>query len=98
QLRHFLERPVGPAVPAETHARFLHYRQRGFRPAQPALRLWILSKCSNWLARHATEVPMAEQRLRDIVGWPVVHHFFRIDRARWHGLPPAARRSAIDEF
>lgn len=41
---------------------------------------------------------MAEQRLQDIVGWPVVHHFFRIDRARWHGLPPAARRSAIDEF
>lgn len=41
---------------------------------------------------------MAEQRLQDIVGWPVVHQFFRIDRARWHGLPPATRRAAIDEF
>lgn len=41
---------------------------------------------------------MAEQRLQDIAGWPVVHQFFRIDRARWHGLPPGTRRAAIDEF
>src|SRR5262245_11519218 len=41
---------------------------------------------------------MSEQRLQDIVGWPVVHQFFRIDRARWQGLPLAARRSAIEEF
>jgi len=41
---------------------------------------------------------MAEQRLQDIAGWPVVHQFFRIDRARWHGLTLGARRSAIEEF
>lgn len=41
---------------------------------------------------------MAETRLQDIVGWPVVHHFFRIDRARWHGLPPETRLAGIDEF
>jgi chlorite dismutase len=41
---------------------------------------------------------MAEQRLQDIVGWPVVHQFFRIDRARWLAFPPATRQSAIDEF
>jgi chlorite dismutase len=41
---------------------------------------------------------MAEERLQDIVGWPVVHQFFRIDRARWQGLPPTARQAAIAEF
>jgi chlorite dismutase len=41
---------------------------------------------------------MAEERLQDIVGWPVVHQFFRIDRARWQGLPPTARQAAIEEF
>ena len=41
---------------------------------------------------------MSQQALQDIVGWPVVHHFFRIDRARWHGLPTDARRAAIEEF
>ena len=41
---------------------------------------------------------MSEQRLQDIVGWPVVHQFFRIDRGRWQGLMGDARRAAIDEF
>src|SRR5215470_13325242 len=41
---------------------------------------------------------MAEQRLQDIVGWPVLHQFFRIDRARWQGLSPEARRAAVAEF
>ena len=41
---------------------------------------------------------MAEQRLQDIVGWAVMHQFFRIDRARWHGLGAEARRAAIEEF
>ena len=31
-------------------------------------------------------------------GWPVVHLFQRIDRARWQSLPEATRRAAIDEF
>jgi chlorite dismutase len=41
---------------------------------------------------------MAEQALQDIVGWPVVHQFFRIDRARWHGLAADIRRPAVEEF
>ena len=41
---------------------------------------------------------MSEQRLQDIVGWPVVYQFFRIDRARWHGLTQEVRRGAVDEF
>lgn len=41
---------------------------------------------------------MAEQSLPEIVGWPVVHRFFRIDRARWQGLAADARRAAIEEF
>ena len=38
---------------------------------------------------------MAEQNLHDMVGWPVVHQFFRIDRARWRSLTsePVAPRS-----
>lgn len=40
---------------------------------------------------------MAET-LTDLVGWPVVHQFFRIDRARWSGLPAATRAAAIEEF
>lgn len=41
---------------------------------------------------------MAELILQDIVGWPVVHQFFRIDRARWRGLPSDTRQAAVDEF
>lgn len=40
---------------------------------------------------------MAET-LQDLVGWPVVHQFFRIDRARWLSLTPDTRRAAIDEY
>ena len=40
---------------------------------------------------------MAE-KLQDLVGWPVLHQFFRIDRGRWHALPAEARRAALDEF
>ena len=40
---------------------------------------------------------MAEN-LHELVGWPVVHQFFRIDRARWHALPAETRRAAVDEF
>jgi chlorite dismutase len=35
---------------------------------------------------------------QELVGWPVVHQFFRIDRARWHALAADARRAAVDEF
>ncbi|MBX3028408.1 chlorite dismutase family protein [bacterium] len=40
---------------------------------------------------------MAEP-LQDLVGWPVVHQFFRIDRRRWQALTPDARRAAIEEY
>jgi hydrogen peroxide-dependent heme synthase len=40
---------------------------------------------------------MAET-LQDIVGWPVMHQFFRIDRARWQGLSADVRRAAVEEF
>jgi peroxiredoxin len=32
------------------------------------------------------------------VGWPVLHLFQRIDRARWRALAEAERHAAIDEF
>jgi chlorite dismutase len=41
---------------------------------------------------------MAEQHAHDIVGWPVLHQFFRIDRARWQALSADVRRAAIDEL
>ncbi|MGD9763712.1 MAG: chlorite dismutase family protein [Candidatus Binatia bacterium] len=41
---------------------------------------------------------MAEQDPRELTGWPVVHQFFRIDRARWHGLSPERRAAAIEEL
>ena len=41
---------------------------------------------------------MTERPLTDIVGWPVMHRYFRIDRARWQGLPMDVRRAAIEEF
>jgi len=40
---------------------------------------------------------MAET-LQDLVGWPVIHQFFRIDRARWQGLSAEVRRAAVEEF
>ena len=40
---------------------------------------------------------MAEN-LHELVGWPVVHQFFRIDRARWHALPAETRSAAVDEL
>lgn len=36
--------------------------------------------------------------LSDLVGWPVVHQFFRVDRARWAALPAATRTAAVGEF
>lgn len=41
---------------------------------------------------------MSTDVLSDLVGWPVMHLFFRIDRARWSGFSTDVRRSAIDEF
>ncbi|MBI4515870.1 MAG: chlorite dismutase family protein [Deltaproteobacteria bacterium] len=34
----------------------------------------------------------------DTAGWAVLHLFYRVDRARWHGLPAPARASAVAEF
>jgi peroxiredoxin len=41
---------------------------------------------------------MAANALQEIVGWPVLHRFFRIDRAQWARLEPGARQSAIEQF
>jgi chlorite dismutase len=41
---------------------------------------------------------MAAQSWQELTGWPVVHRFFRIDRARWHGLSPDVRHTAVAEF
>jgi chlorite dismutase len=41
---------------------------------------------------------MTEQKLTDIPGWPVLHLYFRIDRARWSGLTAERRSEAIDEL
>jgi len=40
---------------------------------------------------------MAET-LHDAVGWPVVHQYFRIDRARWRALAADERSAAIAEL
>jgi len=32
------------------------------------------------------------------VGWPVLHQFFRINRAQWRGLSVEARDAAIEDF
>ncbi|MEO8601439.1 MAG: chlorite dismutase family protein [bacterium] len=40
---------------------------------------------------------MAE-KLQDMVGWAVVHQYFRIDRARWRGMAEGERAAAIEEF
>lgn len=40
---------------------------------------------------------MVEQ-LQEIAGWPVLHRFHRIDRARWRSLPDADRRQAVAEL
>src|SRR5512140_3021966 len=31
-------------------------------------------------------------------GWAVVHLFYRIDRARWQGLPAGERAAALEKF
>jgi chlorite dismutase len=38
------------------------------------------------------------ETLQDLVGWPVIHQFFRIDRTRWQGLSAEARQAAVEEF
>lgn len=40
---------------------------------------------------------MAEQKLTDIHGWPVLHLFFRVDRARWLDLNAERRRDGVRE-
>jgi len=40
---------------------------------------------------------MSEPR-EDLVGWPVVHQYYRIDRARWRALPDGERHAAVAEF
>ena len=41
---------------------------------------------------------MAEEQTADITGWPVMHQYFRIDRARWRDLTEDVREAAIHEF
>jgi len=41
---------------------------------------------------------MTEQKLTDIVGWPVMHLFFRINRRQWRKLSEDARRAGVEEF
>jgi chlorite dismutase len=47
------------------------------------------------MAEHAHS---GEPPTPDTVGWAVLHLFYRIDRARWQGLPEAARAAAIAQF
>ncbi len=39
---------------------------------------------------------MAEDQ--SLIGWPVLHLYYRIDRARWSGLPAERRQAAVQEF
>jgi hydrogen peroxide-dependent heme synthase len=41
---------------------------------------------------------MAHEKMTDLVGWAVMHHYFRIDRARWRSFDDGTRRDAIAEF
>jgi peroxiredoxin len=41
---------------------------------------------------------MAEGKQNEIVGWPVIHRYFRIDRVRWQAFSPDARQAAIGDF
>jgi chlorite dismutase len=41
---------------------------------------------------------MAEENLHELVGWAVMHRYFRIDRARWRAASEGDRRAAVDEF
>lgn len=41
---------------------------------------------------------MANEQATDRVGWPVLHRYFDIDRARWMSLSAEARTAAIAEF
>ena len=41
---------------------------------------------------------MPEERLTDLVGWPVMHQYYRIDRARWQSWSPDVRRDGVAEF
>lgn len=41
---------------------------------------------------------MTKQSLTEIPGWPVMHLYYRIDRARWRSLPDQEQRGATDEF
>jgi chlorite dismutase len=41
---------------------------------------------------------MAEPQPAEPVGWPVLHQFYRIDRARWRALTVQARDAAIEEL
>jgi chlorite dismutase len=41
---------------------------------------------------------MASEKLTDIVGWPVLHLFFRIDRNRWRSLSDDARSAGVTEL
>ncbi len=36
--------------------------------------------------------------IQEKTGWPVLHQYYRIDRARWLAMETAARAKAIDEF
>jgi len=41
---------------------------------------------------------MAEPNATELVGWPVLHQYFHIDRARWQGLSAAEQDGAIAEI
>ena len=41
---------------------------------------------------------MAEENPHELVGWAVMHRYFRIDRSRWRVTQEGERRAAIAEF
>jgi peroxiredoxin len=41
---------------------------------------------------------MGDEAAGELVGWPVLHQFFRIDRARWQSLDETERKDAVSEF
>ena len=41
---------------------------------------------------------MADEETKELVGWPVLHQFFHIDRARWQGFGAAEQDEAAAEL
>jgi chlorite dismutase len=87
--------------------RFVYQNAPGNSPAQLSLRVrshYNLGVGGGGLLaarRSFEEVQSVSEDIRGLIpsaGWPVVHLYYRIDRARWRGLTASERQAAIGEL